>query len=370
MSLSRIYIVGFRTVVLLHFAFFTLGQPDFGTRASPLFAGYVPPTVVDQTPFEPLTKPTPGSFNSRYLSGIGLDQVFSVFFEDRNVPWPPTISYVSTNSGPLNFPLAATATTIADTHFLIKDWPFTYESTVYSHRAWGSVGNNADHHYYVSNDLTNWILVSTFTIPNAAAFTTARGFVYYGFHDVILINGTYYAWGEANSGETMIVRSNLGGDIWEAFATVGGNQTTDGPLATPDSATPPTPTGSFFELESNQGYGKLYIPGDDSGIYLAINLAAKPSQDPATLEANFINPANWTWHDGSTGRLTPAHAILAETSDHDYREAWMVPRSDPGMPWTIIYTADYSGTRALGFAGPPSVCTPGLPCLFLPIIHN
>ncbi|MDZ7308482.1 MAG: hypothetical protein ONB49_15680, partial [candidate division KSB1 bacterium] len=40
----------------------------------------------------------------------------------------------------------------------------------------------------------------------------------------------------------------------------------------------------------------------DNNFYLAINTAAKASLAPAALEAAFINPANWTWHDGTTGR--------------------------------------------------------------------
>ena len=99
-----------------------------------------------------------------------------------------------------------------------------------------------------------------------------------------------------------------------------------------------------------------------------MNTIANPSQEPGVLEANFLDPANWTWHDGSTGRLTPAHALLYETADHDFREVWMVPQSDPEDAWVFLYTADYDGTRALGYATSPVICTPGRICTFLPLI--
>jgi hypothetical protein len=166
----------------------------------------------------------------------------------------------------------------------------------------------------------------------------------------------------------MFVRSSLGGDDWEAFAKVGGNQLADGPLATPAEGISSTPTGSYFELTENQGYGKLYVPGDDSGIYLAVNTVAKLSQDITVLEANFIDPANWTWHDGSTGRLTPSHALLYGTADHDYREVWMVPQPSPNEPWIVIYTASYGDNKSLGYATSPNVCDPGKPCTILPLV--
>ena len=166
----------------------------------------------------------------------------------------------------------------------------------------------------------------------------------------------------------MFVRSASGGDDWEAFAKVGGNQLADGPLATSAEGISPTPTGNFFELADNQGFGKLYVPGDDSGIYLAVNTVAKPSQEPGVLEANFINPTNWTWHDGSTGRVTPSQALLYGTATHDYREVWMVPQPDPKEPWEILYTANYEGDTALGYATFPDVCAPGLYCMIFPFI--
>ena len=68
--------------------------------------------------------------------------------------------------------------------------------------------------------------------PNATAFTSARDYVYYGFHDVILLNGSYYAFAESNSSETMIVQSEGADSVWEAIGKVGGTQRSDGPLQT------------------------------------------------------------------------------------------------------------------------------------------
>jgi hypothetical protein len=175
-----------------------------------------------------------------------------------------------------------------------------------------------NHHFYVSNDLATWTLVSMFTIPNAPGFTDAHGWVYYGFHDVIELNGTYYAFAESNQSQTMIVRSANGDDVWEAFASVGG-QAGWGPLELPAGASYGwTPSGSFVDLGHDRGYGKIYVDRRDSDFYLAVNTAAKPSLPPADLEAAFINPANWTWHDGTTGPA--ANPILSGTTEHDLRE--------------------------------------------------
>jgi hypothetical protein len=343
-----------------------LRQPNLTQAAFPP-GSFLPVTLEDKTPLAPIVNPTAGTFNSRYLSGIGLDDSFTVMFEDRDAS--STISFVSTISGPEGFPASISTSNISDTHFVVKDWPYLHDATWYTYRAWGAVGNNPNHNFYVSNDLSTWTLVSTFTIPNAIGFSP-RGSVYYGFHDVITMNSSYYAWGEANTGETLIVRSATGSDDWEAFARIGGNQDTDGPLLTPSTGVSPTPTGSFFPLGHDRGYGKIYIPGDDSGIYLAINLVAKPSQDPATREANFIDSSNWTWHDGSIGRLTPAHALLYQTAEHDFREAWMVPTTNDFDPWVIIYTADYSGTRSLGYAVSFTICPPGFLCELMPFVRK
>ena len=151
-------------------------------------------------------------------------------------------------------------------NFCVKDWPITINGTGYDYRAWGALENTPEHnfYFYVSNNLTNWMLVSTFTIPNYKGFHS--GYVYYGFHDVIELNGTYYAWGECNIGYTLICRSINGTDDWKAFDCVGG--LFSGPLQLPDVG---TPTGSFFELGGDRGYGKIMVPGNDSAFYLAIN---------------------------------------------------------------------------------------------------
>jgi len=321
-----------------------------GLVATALAGTFEPITVTDQTTTMPLVNPAPSSFQPRYISGFGTDNSFTVFFEDRDNG--NAISYAQTTSGPTGLPASATATNIADTHLLVKDWPITIEATTYAYRAWGAVGNNTSHKFYVSNDLTNWVLVSTFTIPNVFPWTSPRplmpGYVYHGFHDVILLNGTYYAFAESNRGQTLLVRSVNGDDVWEAFDSVGGTGATWGPLQLPESG---TPSGSFVDLGHDRGYGKVHVRGNDSGFYLAVNTVAKPSMAPADLEAAFINPANWTWHDGSTG--LPTTPILSATDEHDLRECWVVPNSDPDADWVIVYDADFGsadGGKALGYA--------------------
>ena len=326
-----------------------------GPVALVLAGTFGPVTVTDQTPTAPLANPVPSSYQPRYVSGFGGDDSFTVFFEDRDAA--NTISYASTTTGPTGFPASAMATNIADTHFVVKDWPINIGGTDYAYRAWGSVGNNMQHHFYVSNNLINWTLVSMFIIPNALGFTDAHGWVYYGFHDVIQLNGTYYAFAESNQSQTMIVRSANGDDVWEAFDSVGGRPG-DGPLELPAGVSYGwTPSGSFVDLGHDQGYGKIHVDPRDSAFYLAVNTAARPSLPPADLEAAFINPANWTWHDGSTGPA--ANPILSETSEHDLRECWVVPNSNPDADWVIIYDADFGssdGGKALGYATltPPS----------------
>ena len=310
---------------------------------------FTPIIVTDQTPTEPLENPDPYNFHPRYISGYGSDDSFTVFFEDRDEGYG--IFYASTTTGPTGFPDSAEATDITDTHFLIKDWPINIGKTAYAYRAWGSGYNDGYHNFYVSNDLTNWILVSTFTIPNAVDFADAAGLVYYGFHDVIKLNGTYYAFAESNQGQTMIVRSDNGDDVWEAFASVGGRPGW-GPLELPSGVSYGwTPSGSFIDLGYDRGYGKIHVDPRDSNFYLAVNTAAKASLPPADLEAAFINPANWTWHDGSTGPA--ANPILSETSEHDLRECWVVPNTDLDADWVIIYDADFGsgdGGKAIGYA--------------------
>jgi len=239
----------------------------------------------------------------------------------------------------------------------VKDWPIIIDDTEYAYRAWGAMENTPDHNFYVSNDLKNWELVNTFTIPTLTG--VPGGTVYYGFHDVIQLNGTYYAWGECNIGYTLFCRSANGDDKWESFDCVGGIFC--GPLQLPGPQGG-TPTGCFFELGDDLGYGKIMVPCDDSAFYLAVNTAAKPSLSPAELEAAFINPANWTWNDGSTGLPNPDIAILKKTDEHDCRECWLVPKGT--AKWTIIYDADFGsgdGGKALGYAIlsalPPTIMT-------------
>ena len=305
---------------------------------------------VDQTPTKPLANPTPSGYQPRYLSGFGEDENFTVFFEDRDNGGK--ISYVTTENGPLNFETSPTETNITDTHFLIKEWPIEINGTTYAYRGWGAVGNNADHRFYVSNNLTDWSLISTFTIPNAASFSNARGTVYYGFHDVIELNSTYYAFGESNGGQTMIVRSANGDDSWEAFASVGGNDSGDGPLLIPSTASNGwTPRGNFFDLGNDKGIGKLYCSPDDDAFYLAVNTAVKASLSPSQRAAAFIDPDNWTWNDDTNG--SASNPIMSKTTEHDLREGWVVPRSDPSQRWILVYDADYGsadGGKALGYA--------------------
>lgn len=315
---------------------------------------FIPTDVVDQTPSAPLPNPNPLTSQPRYLSGFGADDAFTLFYEDRTPgPGYQTIYYNTTTTGPTGLASASTATNIVDTHFVVKDWPIDIGGTTYAYRGWGSVGNNLSHHFYVSNDLTNWTLVSTFTISNDPGFTDARGLVYYGFHDVIDINGTYYAWAETNQSQTGVVRSANGDDVWEAFAAVGGAYAGASPLNLMmfTGISGPTPTGNFIDLGHNRGYGKLCIPGDDSAVYLAINTAARASLPPDQFEAAFIDPNNWTWHDGTTG--VPTTPLFVATAEHDWQEVWAPPQSDPDALWMIVYTADYGaaeGRYSLGYA--------------------
>jgi len=299
--------------------------------------GQIQVIATDMTPAAPLSDPLPFAHQPRYISGFGSSDSFTLFFEDRSVPFPFPISFITTASGTTGFPALATPTNITDTHFCVKDWPINIDGTKYAYRAWGAGQNTPDHQFYVSNDLENWELISTFTIPTLGGFP--GGQVYYSFHDVIRLNDEYYAWGECNIGYTLICCSDNGDDKWEAFDCVGGFHKLFDPS---DSgllqlSAPGTPTGSFFDLGGDRGY-----------VYLAVNTAAKPSLPPAELEAAFNDPKNWTWHDGTTG--LPSTPILTKTDEHDCRECWLVPSS--GTQWNIIYDADFGsgdGGKALGY---------------------
>jgi len=312
---------------------------------------FIPESVTDQTSTAPLSSPTPGSFQPRYMSGFGSEDAFTIFYEDRDQSYQ--ISYVTTTTGPTGFPSSGTATNINDSHFCVKDWPITIDEVEYAYRAWGAgTAFNGSHNFYVSNNLSTWILVTQFTIPNAGSFTNARGTVIYGFHDMILLNGTYYAFAESNTGETMIVRSAAADTVWEAFTKVGGTQRPDGPLTVRATVTNGwTPSGNFLDLGYDRGYGKVQPDPWDAYFYLAINTEAKSSLSDAELEAAFIDSANWTWHDGTTGPA--ANPILSETAEHDLRECWVAPNSSPDSAWVIVYDSDFGagdGGKALGYA--------------------
>ena len=306
--------------------------------------------LTDQTPDAPLSPPDQTGIEPRYVSGFGKDNNFTVFFTDRNNS--KRICFVSTQKGPEHFETNVTETNVSDYHFLVKDWPIDINGTSYSYRAWAMQGNDANQTFYVSNDLTHWDLISIFTIPSDPNFTNARGSAYYGFHDAIKINGKYYAFGESNLGQTMILRSEKGDDNWTAIASIGGTDSSDGPLELPSGVTVGwTPRGSFFDLGNDNGLGKIYSDPRDSHLYLAVNSAAKSSLSPQDLETAFLDSSNWTWNDDTTGPA--ANAIFSETVEHDIRETWLVPRSDISKRWILVYDADFgpvNGSKALGYA--------------------
>ena len=157
----------------------------------------------------------------------------------------------------------------------------------------------------------------------------------------------------------MIARSVNGDDVWEAFDSVGGTQPTDGPLEVPAGVVNGwTPTGSFFDLGLDRGMGKVYADPRDSAFYLAVNVDARTSLAPAAFETAFLDPANWTWHDDTTGPA--AAAVLSATAEHDLRECWLVPRTSPSEGWVLMYDADFGadGGLALGYAttaGAPAI---------------
>jgi len=315
--------------------------------------------VVDQTPTAPLANPVPANFQPRYISGFGQGSSYTVFFEDRDNG--NAISFNTTTTGPTGFSATSTVTNVVgETHFCVKDWPIEIGGVNYNYRAWGSVGNNPLHRFYVSNDLTNWTLVSTFQIPIAASFSNARGLPFYGFHDVYMVNGNYYALGESNLGQTMICKSANGDDVWEAIGSIGGTLLSDGNLIAPTvQGLGWSPSGSFTDLGHDRGFGWFYMSPYDDGLYLAINVTAKASLPPADLEAALIDPANWTWNDGSVG---PAgNPLMTGTPEHDIRECWVVPYINPDNEWVIMYDADFGvadGGKALGYttaAAPASI---------------
>jgi LPXTG-site transpeptidase (sortase) family protein len=417
--------------ILLCTAIFLIGLVVY---AKPVLAEIAIPTT-DRTPNSPLLNPDPATINSRYLSGFGLDNTFSLFFENRAesgpvlLAWPPVnwedppapgppalppsvnasrINYNSTTNGPIGLGATSTRTTVTpigggatlglyDTHIVVKDWPITIGGTTYAFRAWGSVGNNRYHNFYVSNNRTDWFLVNTFVIRNHTNLTGNPnfriGYVYYNFHDVIELNGTYYGFAETNRGQTVIVRNTDGGSAqagssyWEAFDLIGGGgaggaAAGDLPLYLPAGGRGPTPTGSFapINIGGSRYYAKISIPGDESGIFLAINQSARPDMPPAALQAAFINPANWEWYGGANASGAPTNPLLSSTagsgSGHDWREIWIVPKSDLDADWVMFYTADYDsggglGGRAIGCLG--SILDPADPttaCMVHPLAES
>jgi LPXTG-site transpeptidase (sortase) family protein len=322
----------------------------------------------DQTPTVPLPAPNPATSSPRYISGFGLDNSFSIFYEDRadtvGCAFGSRIYFNQTANGPFNLFSTSTATNICDTHFIVKDWPITVGATTYAYRAWGSVGNNAFHTFYGSNNLINWTQIyygtGMFSDPGNVLLGDS---ILYGFHDIIQLNNNYVGFVESAGGHTYIAWSDNGDQNWTLIARVGGSGGADAPLNLGFTPAGPIPTGNFvlMELDGQLAYGKNMVPGNRSGIYLAINRAAAQAGTPALEEAAFLNPANWTWRDGNTGLPSAANAILTSTlgsGGHNLSESWTVPTSDPRSDNVIIYTAQYAAVTntAIGCASSSSLC--------------
>ncbi len=328
------------------------------TTASVAAESSIPQT--DHTPTAPLSSPASPA-QPRYISGVGLDNAYTIFYEDRNAPCggASRIYFNQTTSGPLGFSATSTATNICDTHFLVKDWPITISTVTYAYRAWGSGTNSGSHNFYVSNDLVNWTLVTTFT------FNHPSDGILYGFHDIVQLNGHYLGWVESAGGRTYIVRSDTGDDQWTVIAQVGGATADAAPLSLYffPSITGPKPSGNFvlMELDGQLTYAKLYLAGDYRGAFMAINRAAAQAATSADAEAAFMNPLDWTWRDGTTGLPAAADTAIASTigsGGHDVREAWTVPESDYHADHASLYTADYAaGAKGLGWMAPPPPST-------------
>ena len=153
-----------------------------------------------------------------------MDNAYTIFFEDRGdtagcLTPGSRIKFVQTSNGPVNFS-APQLTDVCDTHFVVKDWPITIGPTTYGYRAWGSGNNNGDHNFYVSTDRINWVRNPLSGIPfNFTGFPV----VLYGFHDIVQINGNYMGFAETATSRTVIVWSDLGTNIWDVVAIVGGS---------------------------------------------------------------------------------------------------------------------------------------------------
>jgi len=321
----------------------------------------------DQTPTAPLPAPNSATTRSRYISGFGLDNSFTIFYEDRadtaGCAFGSRIYFNQTSNGPFNLSSTSTATDICDTHLIVKNWPITIGAT-YAYRAWGSVGNNLNHTFYVSNNLTNWTQIyfgtGMFSDPGNVLLGDT---ILYGFHDIVQLNNNYMGFVESAGGHTYIAWSDNGDQNWRLIARVGGSGPGDAPLNLSFTSAGPIPTGNFVLMEVNGqlAYGKNMIPGNRSGIYLSINRAAAQASTPALAEAAFLDPANWTWHDGSTGLPVLANAVLTSTlgsGGHNISETWTVPTSDPRSDNVILYTAQYAAVTntAIGCASSSNLC--------------
>jgi LPXTG-site transpeptidase (sortase) family protein len=322
---------------------------------------------VDQTPLTPLLAPDPIVASPRYLSGIGEDNNYTIFYEDRNDTTGCAFGYRifmnQTSTGAFGFAGTSTATNICDTHLKVKDWPITIGAVTYSYRAWGSVDNNAFHTFYVSNDLVNWTQIYYGTGMFDETITGGDA-ILYGFHDIVQINGNYIGFVESAGGNTYIAWSDNGDWTWTVMAKVGGSEVTDIPLSLSFTSAGPIPTGNFLLMEINGEtvYGKLMVPGNRSGAYLAINRAAAQATTPALAEAAFLNPVNWTWSDNTTGLPGPANAVLTNTlssGGHDIREVFSIPTSSIQSDHVILYTANYGSTiiqHGIGCAASNAEC--------------
>ena len=323
----------------------------------------------DQTSTTPLGSPGL-AVRPRYISGFGVDNSYTIFYEDRT---PPSCSPIGfriyfnqTTTGPFGLAATSTFTNICDTHFIVKNWPNTIGVTTYAYRGWGGQGNNTNHAFYATNDLANWTQIylgsGMFSDPGGVL---AGDTILYGFHDIVQLNGNYMGFAESAGGHTYIVWSDNGDQTWSVIARVGGSALTDH-LVLPAS---PTPTGNFIlmELGGLLTYGKLYNNGSNSASYLIINRAAAQAATPAQAEAAFLNPINWTWSDGSTGQPLTVSPVLASTltptSGHNIKEGWTVPTSNPRSNHVILYTADYmvGGPPRLGCAADNAQCLVVIP---------
>jgi LPXTG-site transpeptidase (sortase) family protein len=319
----------------------------------------------DQTPLAPLSSPQAPPAEPRYISGFGLDNTYTIFYEDRRVDsgcpassYRYRIYFNQTSTGPFGFTGTSTATNICDSHFKVKNWPITIGGTTYAYRGWGAGTYTSMHNFYVSNDLIHWILEATFT------FSHPSDEILYGFHDIIQLNGQYMGFVESAGGHTYIVSSPTGDQNWTVVAQVGGSGVVDAPLNLSFTSAGPIPTGDFLLMQvgGQMVYGKLMVPGNHSGAYLAINRTAAQAATPAAAETAFLNPANWTWADGSIGLPTAANRVLTSTlgaGGHDVHEVWTIPSSNPLSDNVILYIADYAsigGGSGIGCAARNAHC--------------